>query len=333
MVVKVGEIYPSNNNGDMEVIEYLGARNITIKFLDTGIIKYKVSSGNLFKGKIGLPRVTEATPVTVGDVFPSKNHGDMRIVEYISCSNITVCFLSTNTNKTGVDASKIRTGSVAPDTYSLVKVGGVYPSNKWGDMEVLSYRGAEDITIKFTDTGSIRKNILASKLRNGKVKDFYGLSIQGVGYQGVGKYTKTTRPKIYQTWSGMLERCYSEKSLIVNPSYKGCTVVNPWHNLQVFAVWFEENYIEGYQLDKDIKVPGNKVYGPDTCMFVTLAKNVAAARATTVVLRSPTGERVEVYNISKFAGENGLHAGQLSAIKTGKEKQHKGWTLWKEGGQ
>jgi hypothetical protein len=44
-----------------------------------------------------------------------------------------------------------------------------------------------------------------------------------------------------------------------------------WHNFQVFAEWFEREPNSGnfgFQLDKDLRLSGNKVYGPDTCSFV-----------------------------------------------------------------
>lgn len=70
----------------------------------------------------------------------------------------------------------------------------------------------------------------------------------------------------YRMWKGFLERCYADTDRY--PTYKGCTVHEDWHFYSNFKKWFEEHYKEGYVLDKDMKVLGNKVYGPETCVFV-----------------------------------------------------------------
>lgn len=45
-----------------------------------------------------------------------------------------------------------------------------------------------------------------------------------------------------------------------------------WHNFQVFSKWHEENHysIENkiMCIDKDLLQKGNKIYSPDTCVFV-----------------------------------------------------------------
>ena len=53
-----------------------------------------------------------------------------------------------------------------------------------------------------------------------------------------------------------------------SPAYIGCEVCKEWHKLSAFKKWFDENYIEGYELDKDILIEGNKLYSPATCCFV-----------------------------------------------------------------
>lgn len=66
----------------------------------------------------------------------------------------------------------------------------------------------------------------------------------------------------------MLERCYDQKYHQKEPTYIGCSVCGEWKYFSNFKRWFDENYIEGYQLDKDILVKGNKIYSPETCCFV-----------------------------------------------------------------
>ena len=96
-------------------------------------------------------------------------------------------------------------------------------------------------------------------------------SVYNVGYLGVGKYLNVENGKntyVYCVWNGMLRRCYSKEYLKKFPSYIGCTVHEDWHNFQNFAKWFDQNYIKGCQLDKDILIKGNKVYSSGTCCFV-----------------------------------------------------------------
>jgi len=86
------------------------------------------------------------------------------------------------------------------------------------------------------------------------------------GVKTIDKNGKKT--KCYSVWSGMLERCYSEKCQRKNPTYIGCTVSDEWLNLKNFSLWFNENYAQGLHLDKDIINEGNKIYSKENCRFV-----------------------------------------------------------------
>ena len=77
----------------------------------------------------------------------------------------------------------------------------------------------------------------------------------------------------YRTWKDMLKRCYSDKAQERYPSYKGCTVSDEWLTFTNFRAWMEKQDFEGKQLDKDLLFEGNKVYSPETCVFVTGAVN------------------------------------------------------------
>ena len=109
----------------------------------------------------------------------------------------------------------------------------------------------------------------------GKRTSVYGIGINDANYvvnpsvDGV----KFTCP-IYRMWVAMFKRCYSGSSLSLRPSYVGCTVDERWHSFMAFREWvLAQPEWEGLHLDKDLLVPGNKVYGPDTCLFVPLDVN------------------------------------------------------------
>ncbi len=79
--------------------------------------------------------------------------------------------------------------------------------------------------------------------------------------------------KYYAVWGSMLQRCYSEKFLESNPSYIVTSVCSEWLYATEFKKWMEQQDWEGKCLDKDIIVPGSKLYSPETCAFVLQATN------------------------------------------------------------
>lgn len=90
--------------------------------------------------------------------------------------------------------------------------------------------------------------------------------VYGVGIND--SKVNTRQSKAYIVWKAMLARCYSENTLKKNQAYKGCSVCEEWLVFSNFKKWFDENYHENAQLDKDILCQGNKVYSPNTCCFV-----------------------------------------------------------------
>ena len=72
----------------------------------------------------------------------------------------------------------------------------------------------------------------------------------------------------YRKWKAMLSRCYSEKSHNKYPTYKECVVCEDWLLFSNFRKWMITQEWEGLQLDKDLLVFNNKVYSPETCVFI-----------------------------------------------------------------
>lgn len=89
--------------------------------------------------------------------------------------------------------------------------------------------------------------------------------VLGLGFNDM---LNTRGQKFYDTWFQMLKRCYDAKFHTKNPTYVDCVVCDEWLILSNFKKWFDEHYVEGWALDKDILVKGNKVYSPETCCFV-----------------------------------------------------------------
>lgn len=75
--------------------------------------------------------------------------------------------------------------------------------------------------------------------------------------------------KAYSDWKSMLERAYSEKYHLKEPSYRDVEVDKEWLFASNFMEWHNKQRIElRWQLDKDLLIPGNRVYSADTCIYV-----------------------------------------------------------------
>ena len=119
------------------------------------------------------------------------------------------------------------------------------------------------------------KDATYSNFKNGNIKCPYEKRYFGIGYLGEGKYKVSENrksTKVYDTWHSMLRRCYDKKYQEKYPTYKNCEVCEEWLCFQNFAKWYYENYYEIKDekmcLDKDILFKHNKIYSPDTCMFM-----------------------------------------------------------------
>lgn len=89
-----------------------------------------------------------------------------------------------------------------------------------------------------------------------------------------GKMTVIWQCPYYTYWKSMISRCYQERELKRRPTYEDKWVCDEWLTFSNFKRWMEKQDWEGCQLDKDILVNGNKVYSPDTCMFVPQIVNI-----------------------------------------------------------
>ena len=153
------------------------------------------------------------------------------------------------------------------------RTGEHFITNEGYEIVIIKYNGVHDVWIQFQDEHkTIRKGIDYKQCKNGGIENPFHPSVCGVGYIGVGNYTKIDNKKCYETWCNMLKRCYDKEVQKRLPTYKDCFANKETYCFQDFAKWFDENYyeIEGETmcLDKDILCKGNKEYSFNTMIFV-----------------------------------------------------------------
>lgn len=206
------------------------------------------------------------------------------------------------------------------------RTGEINYNNQGLKMEIIKYRNTRDIDVYFSDYDYVKKHVRYDHFKEGTLKCPYEPRLYGYGYLGEGKYkTKENGKdtKCYITWYRMLERCYSDKWKNKYPTYKNVTVCKEWLNFQNFAKWYYKNYYqikgERMELDKDILIKGNKIYSPETCVFVSQRINKLFVKNDKVRGKSAIG----TYHL-----ENGKYRAYCNLInpQTGKSKlKHLGY--------
>lgn len=72
----------------------------------------------------------------------------------------------------------------------------------------------------------------------------------------------------YATWKALFNRCYGGKSKY----HLGCEVDERWWLFSEFWEWMDtqewKRDDKKFTLDKDLKIPGNRIYSPEACIFV-----------------------------------------------------------------
>jgi hypothetical protein len=108
-----------------------------------------------------------------------------------------------------------------------------------------------------------------------KPRKRFGVGVNDADYavESRGPGGKRLRCPYYVAWGSMLSRSYSPAYHARQPTYIGVTVCEEWHSFTAFRAWMMTQDWQGKHLDKDIIVPGNRVYSPDTCVFVPPALN------------------------------------------------------------
>lgn len=202
-----------------------------------------------------------------------------------------------------------------------INIGDTFTSNEGYEFFIIgrTRQGggyiSNEYIIRFNDEAAHVKTAERTPIIKGQIKNPFHPSVYDRGYMGDGSYkgSRTVdgvqkKTSEYEAWRGMLKRSYCPKTQERQPTYIGCSVHPDWHNFQTFAKWYtsQVGYVEGWDMDKDLLVEGNKVYGPDTCILLPRPINSLLSMANMItgrflprgIHKHGTGYRVEVASLA-----------------------------------
>lgn len=162
-------------------------------------------------------------------------------------------------------------------------------------------------------------------------------AVRDYGYDSGGLYLKRinrgTKTKCYNTWIDILRRCYNDKWKDDHNTYRDVYLCESWHDYQVFALWYYNNYKEGYQIDKDILsyyYREGVYYSPKTCRMIPrdlnmlLVNRVGKSRNTVTPLGVSYSSHINKYTAW-------CNNGSGKTINLGsKDAPEEAFTLYKE---
>ena len=198
-------------------------------------------------------------------------------------------------------------------------VGKEIHSNKSGKFLIIDEKRTPSshflFTIKFEDTGFVKKNVQKSAIVNGNVRDPYKPSICGVAAYGQPE-DKELAKILKKSWRDMIYRCYSEKRKMNSFWYydKEIFVDDRWLLFENFVRDFKNidrwelklEHPDEYSLDKDLYC-SNK-YSVETCVWASKKEqNINTTQAKKFKATSPEGVEYFECGLSNFCEKHNLN--------------------------
>lgn len=132
---------------------------------------------------------------------------------------------------------------------------------------------------------------------------------------------------LYSSWCDMKRRVGNKVGN--RPTYSDVTVCEEWYDYDIFFEWAIKNgWKPGLCIDKDILKPGNRIYCPEYCCWVTRSENSKEClKRNGVPLKNPeiaakrSGDKHPMKNLEtklKVSGKNNRNAKKVKCIETGK---------------
>lgn len=216
----------------------------------------------------------------------SNTYGTMEILE-AKPKKFLVKFIETG-HEVWAEKGNVLAGKVLDPIYKKKKLmewkpfNESYTNNAGHKLTAYAKRGNK-VKVRFDNSG-FKVEAYIENVKKGKINDPYEISVLGVGF--LGEYEKVSYwRQAKQLWSNVMKRCYNPKDYMgyfgeafVEDDWKCfATFLKDLPELENFDKWLEgKTNGKPYNLDKDLKIPGNKIYSKETCMFVTEYENKSA---------------------------------------------------------
>lgn len=206
-------------------------------------------------------------------------------------------------------------------------------------MKIIEYNSANDVVVEFQDQYKQKVHTHLCRFKSGDVKNPYSISVYGIGILGA-KYSTIdgngNTLKEYSAWKEMMSRCYSKSYEGKRERYKDVLICEEWLLYENFYEWLhsQENFDKwlngnGWEVDKDILIKGNKVYSPKACCLVPGYINVLFTKRNKLrgefpigVTKSKNSFRARCNNpITKKQEYLGSYSSEVDAFKAYKKRK------------
>lgn len=189
-----------------------------------------------------------------------------------------------------------------------------------------------EFAVKFIKTGFVQTNCTKQAVVNGQIRDRYAPTSHGVGCLGE-QVSRADYELLYQTWNGMLARCYDENhNGFKNYGAKKVFVDARWlifsnfvSDVKKLPNWLMKlEYSDEYSLDKDYY--GANCYSPDTCIWLSkLEQNLNTEKVGLIKAVAPNGDVFVRMGIKTLCQEFGFTNPCVYSVLNGETQTHQGW--------
>lgn len=279
---RTGEEIINKQGLKMTIIRYGTSKDIDIMFED-GVILYNKYYKDFKRGSIINDIYTKR--IRESETIINTQGILMKIKEYRSADDIDVEF------EDGYIAFNRQYVSFKKGSISNPNFMNSRTNNRVGEettllsglkAKIIEYRTAKDIDVEIYSTKEIIKNCTYRQFKTGEIKSHFSPTVVNVGIVGNNIATEEQNKTIaYTKWSSMLNRVILKN----NVAYQDKDVCEEWLIYENFLKWHNKNYyeVEGETmcLDKDILCKGNKIYSPETCIYVPERINILFVKSLT----------------------------------------------------